>query len=207
MLNTTNRIMAIAACAAALTASGCSNLPQTAATDSRLSPAAGQAVVIGKFRLVKNGAEVNLGDGFLANKAVLHVEDSAGREQLSAAVGPNGEFTWALEPGSYQLSGIDFMVRGQRMNVDSRFEFDATSTAEATYVGTITLQTSFDSGYYGLNGVIDNYSIVDDCFTDCDGILARIGMPEGSAEVSLVRADEQLLSNNRPAAKATGTPE
>ena len=204
MLKISHRITAIAACAVALTASGCSSLPQTAATDSA---AAGQAVVIGKFRLVKNGAEVNLGSGFLANKAVLHVEDSAGRERLSAAVGPNGEFTWALEPGSYQLSGIDFMVRGQRMNVDSRFEFDATSTTEATYVGTITLQTSFDSGYYGLNGVIDNYSIVDDCFTDCDGILARIGMPEGAAEVSLVRADEQLLSNNRPAAKATGTPE
>lgn len=184
-------LLTAAACTLAMAlTTGCASLPEGN------SSMADSTVAIGKFRLVRNGNDIALGKGFAANKAVLHVSNLDSGKSFTADVGPDGEFSWLLKPGSYELSGMDFLVRGQRMNVDSRFRFDV-SASGATYVGTITLETTFANGYYGLSGNIDHYSIVDECFSDCNGILARIGLPADSAAISLARAGDQLVSQQR----------
>lgn len=192
-MNTLNahKLLAAAACAVALAATtGCASLPEASTMQ------ADSTVAIGKFRLVRNGDDVALGDGIVANRAVLHVDGLDTGESFTADVGPNGEFYWPLEPGRYELAGMDFLVRGQRMNVDSRFRFDVADSG-ATYVGTVTLETTFENGFYGLSGQIDNYSIVDDCYLDCSNILARLGMPQDSAAVSLARAGDRLVSQKQ----------
>ena len=148
------------------------------------------AVVLGKFRLVKNGEDVPLGNGIFANNATLHLYCADSEKEVNAKVGPNGEFAWALEPGSYRISNIEFMVRGEPFAPATSFEFVADANNEATYVGTITLVTTGESGYYGLDGVIDSSSIDDDCDSDCAGMLARLDMNQDAATVSLIRAEK-----------------
>ena len=187
-----NGILMPAACAlAALTMAGCSHTM----IDSPLAADSGKALVIGKIELVKNGTEVKLGNGFFASQATLSLVNTNSLTRKTVDVGPGGEFAWALEPGRYRLSGIGFMVRGERIDVAGNFAFDASTDNAATYIGTINLQTTFDSGYYGLSGVIDSYTVSNDCSRDCAGILSRMGMPADAATVALLQPDQQLVSS------------
>ena len=148
------------------------------------------AVVLGKFQLVRNGEQVALGNSIFANNATLHLYCEDSQEEIKAKVGPNGEFAWVLKPGSYRIANIEFLVRGESFAPKTNFEFVADEANDATYVGTITLVTTFESGYYGMDGVIDSSSIADDCATDCPDMLTRLDMDKDAAKVSLIHAAE-----------------
>ena len=171
--------------------SGCSTTVKSMQTGQDLAAQSTEtdaAVVLGKFRLVKNGEEVPLGTSVFANNATLHLVCDDSQEEIKAKVGPNGEFAWVLKPGNYRIANIEFLVRGDSFAPSTRFEFVANAENDATYVGTITLVTTFESGYYGLDGVIDSSSITDDCATDCPEMLTRLDMDKDAATVSLIHA-------------------
>ncbi len=153
-------------------------------------------VVFGKFRLLRNGNEANLGDGIFASSATLHLYDQGERREIAGKVGKGGEFAWVLAPGQYRVSSIGFDNRGERAETGTDFSFTVSAGNGAIYVGTITLETTFDSGYFGLNGVVDRYTISDDCANDCADRLARLGLSSETATVSLLQQEGQLARTN-----------
>ena len=145
--------------------------------------------VFGRFRLIRNGEDVRLGEGFFANHATLHLHAPGESAPIKGKVGKNGEFAWALGAGQYRVTGIEFMARGDRFTVSTEVAFTASGKHRAAYLGTITLETALESGYHGMDVTAERYSVSDDCETDCDRMLADLGMPEGSATVALMRAE------------------
>ena len=150
-------------------------------------------LVFGRFRLIRNGEDVRLGEGFFANHATLHLHAPGEAAPVKEKVGKNGEFAWVLDAGNYRLTGIEFMARGERFTVSTDVAFTASGKHRAAYLGTITLETSLASGYHGMDVRAERYSVSDDCETDCDRMLADLGMPEGSAAVVLMRAETASL--------------
>ena len=154
-----------------------------------------EKVVFGKFRLVQNGEEVTLGKSIFANSATLRlVKDGAGRE-IVGKVGNDGEFAWALQPGEYQLSSIAFKHRGETIEPDTSFVFTVSADHDASYVGTITLQATSDSGYHGTNVMVERFTVSNDCEAECGKVLGALGMTEDAATTSLLHWETQVASN------------
>ena len=112
-------------------------------------------VAFGKFRLVRNGYEMKVGEGIFANSATLQVYDADGDREMKGKVGRNGEFSWALEPGSYRIVSVGFKYHGERVAPPANFAFEVSAGHKATYVGTIMLEVSFEAGQYGTTGTVD----------------------------------------------------
>ena len=178
--------------------SGCATTAKSIDSDATLAKAASStdAVVFGKFRLIRNGHEANVGDGIFATTATLHLYQDGAGKAIVGKVGDDGEFAWALAPGQYRVSSIGFDNRGERAETDTDFTFTVSADHDAVYVGTITLETTFDSGYFGLNGAVDRYTISDDCMSDCSDRLARLGLSADAAAVSLLQQEGQLARSN-----------
>lgn len=154
-----------------------------------------EKVVIGKFRLVRNGEEVDFGEGVFANSAKLHIYQDGANQEIVGKVGRDGEFAWVLEPGDYMLSSIAFKHRGETIEPAANFAFTVSADHDASYVGTITLETTFSSGYYGTSGVIERFFISNDCATECGKMLGDLGMADTLAATSLLHWETQVASN------------
>lgn len=152
------------------------------------------AAVIGKLKLLKNGEQIVLGPGLLANPAKLTLIDTATQERQRLKVGKDGAFSSRLAAGQYRLTDIEFLVRGERVNAQGNFLLTVADSQAATYVGTVTLQTTFESGHYGLSGSVDGYSIANDCAADCARMLSRLGLADESVTVALMRPNQELVS-------------
>jgi hypothetical protein len=191
MNGSTRKIFATAAicCLALAGIAGCANTAQNidSTADLAKATAASDAVVIGKFRLVRNGQEAKLGTGVFANSATLHLYQSDGNEKYVGKVGQDGEFAWVLKPGSYRVSNIGFYNRGERVEPVTDFTFTVPAGQEAIYVGTITLETTFDSGYHGVNGTVDSYTVANEFETDCENRLEKLGLSADSVTVALMQ--------------------
>jgi hypothetical protein len=196
---TRKHLVTLSSIVAVFALSACGMTARTVDTGAELAKetvAATDAVVFGKFRLLRNGNEANLGDGIFANSATLHLYDQGERREIAGKVGKGGEFAWVLAPGQYRISSIGFDNRGERAQTDTEFSFTVAAGKDAVYVGTITLETTFDSGYFGLNGVVDRYTISDDCANDCADRLARLGLASDAATISLLQQEGQLARTN-----------
>jgi hypothetical protein len=179
--------------------SGCANTAKTIDSGAELAgatSAAADTVVFGKFRLVRNGHEAKLGTSLFANTATLHLYERNGNEQFVGKVGQDGEFAWVLKPGTYRVSGIGFYNRGEKVEPVTDFTFDVPENERAIYVGTVTLETSFDSGYLGVNGTVDSYTIANDCATDCASRLENLGLPADGVMIALMQDNSRYARRN-----------
>lgn len=177
--------------------SGCAVTVQSIDHADQLAQAAdvtAEKVVFGKFRLVRNGEEVEFGDSVFANSAKLHMYQDGTDQEIVGKVGRDGEFAWALEPGDYTLSSIAFKHRGETIEPATNFAFTVSADHDASYVGTITLEATFNSGYYGTSGVIERFYIKDDCAADCDKMLGELGMATTATASSLLHWETQVAS-------------
>lgn len=181
--------------AAFTTLSGCGTIAESVSAGDKpvVDSVNTDTLVFGRFRLIRNGEDVRLGEGFFANHATLHLHAPGEAAPIKGKVGRNGEFAWALDAGKYRVTGIEFMARGDRFTVSTAVAFTASGKHRAAYLGTISLETSLESGYHGMDVTAERYSVSDDCETDCDRMLADLGMPEGSATVALMRAETASL--------------
>ena len=150
--------------------------------------------VLGKLEVVKNGEPQRLGSSLLANRAKMTLVNTATQQQHRVRVGRDGRFSSRLAPGQYRLSGIDFMVRGEPVTAQSNFVLTVADAAPATYVGTVTLETQFRSGFYGLSGTVDRLAVADDCRADCAPMLSQLGLDEEAVTVNLLRPNLELVS-------------
>jgi len=177
----------------ALVITGCSTT-ETIDSSDRLADVVdgGEKIVFGKFRLVRNGEEADIGDGIFGTTAEIHFVNGDGERGIVGKVGKRGEFAWALEPGSYRVKTIGFDNRGEREEAAAKFAFTVPEDRSAVYLGTITLEASFDSGYYGTNGSVDNFFISNDCATDCAKRLEALGLAIESMTVSVVESGTQV---------------
>jgi len=191
-------VNAITCVAVAALFSGCAMTAQNVDHMDDLAQATdsgAEKVVIGKFRLVRNGQQVEFGDGIFANSAKLHLYQDGADQEIIGKVGRDGEFAWALEPGDYTLSSIAFKHRGETIEPATNFAFTVSADRDASYVGTITLEATFSSGYYGTSGVIERFYISDDCAADCGKMLNSLGMADTIAASSLLQWETQVASN------------
>ena len=151
-------------------------------------------VVFGKFRLIRNGEEADFGTSIFDSLATLHLSRAGSNGEIVGRVGESGEFAMTLEPGLYRVTSISFSNRGQRVKPLTSFTFEVAATDEAIYIGTMTMETTFDSGYYGLNGVVDGYTVRNDCATDCADRLSRLGLSDTQATIQLMQQQGQFAS-------------
>ena len=179
--------------------SGCT-MP-TKSIDSGDQLAAAQAdgnttVVFGKFRLLRNGSEVELNDGMFANSAKLHIYTEDGELEVIGKVGKDGEFAWALEPGEYQLESIRVTNRSETTSPETNFRFAVPVGTKAVYLGTMTLETTLNYGYYGMSGTFDSVTVDNDCSSDCAARLSRLGLASDDSVTSLL-VQQRTLARTR----------
>jgi hypothetical protein len=176
---------------------GCATANKSIESGNDLAAAAtGNPVVFGKFRLIRNGNEARLGSDMLSTTATLTLRKAGSAEEFVGAVGANGEFAWALEPGFYRVARIGFDNRGDRVEPITNFTFRVSGDHEAVYIGTVTLEATFDSGYYGLNGVVDGYAVSNDCATDCAPRLERLGLAADDLATAVMYQPSPVASTN-----------
>ena len=196
----TGKITAISAIlVAAVSLSGCAVTATGSDVDqlnAQTLAAPGETVVFGKFRLIRNGEEAHIDNGFLLTSAAMYLRRAGEPGKIRGKVGHDGEFAWALEPGNYRVSSIRFSNRGERVEPITNFSFSVAGDSEALYIGTVTLETTFDSGFYGLNGVVDGYSVRNDCSRDCAARLENLGLDASDATVSLLAQPSPMASAN-----------
>jgi hypothetical protein len=188
-----------------VTAAGCllAGLSGCASTASHIDSAdelARQAddtaatVVFGRFELLRNGHTVDFGDGIFASSATLNLNESGSVKPIVGHIGRDGEFAWLLEPGTYQVTSIGFRYHGQKIQPPTGFTFTVPEGYRSSYVGTITLETSFDRGLLGTRARVDRYLIDDDCAAVCEARLTRLGLTADSSTRALFSWDRSLAA-------------
>ncbi len=194
MTRLTKNIIVVLAALAATALAGCSTTAGTIDNGNKLAKASNgsDSVVFGKFTLVRNGEEAKLNDGMFATTASLHIVGENGQGKVIGRVGKDGEFAWALAPGDYRIAAMDFDNRGEREEAASDLTFSVPADGKPVYIGTIRLEASFDSGWYGTNGAVDDTYVKNDCATDCARRLEALGLPASSMHVDVVEAEYQL---------------
>ena len=153
---------------------------------------AAETVVFGKFRLIRNEHEVTLGEGLLANTAKLHLEKVGTDGEIIGKVGAGGDFAWALTPGTYRITRVDFKYRGEDYDPEANFAFEVSGEGDAAYIGTITLEAQFAPRQYGTIGLVDRFTVSNDCDAECGIRLTRLGLETDAMSASLVHWDSGL---------------
>lgn len=156
---------------------------------ARASSGTSHPVVFGKLEFVRNGERVELGEGLMATTAKVQLFDEEGNRQIVGGVGHDGEFSWVLEPGTYQVARIGFRYQGQNVEPETSFQFTVSPDHDATYIGTISLEATMDSGYMGVNGTVDKFTVWNECASDCESRLTELGLSDNNSTMSLFRWD------------------
>jgi hypothetical protein len=152
----------------------------------------GKAAVFGKFELVKNGQQVRIGEGLFAHHATLLFNEQGADDEIIGKVGRDGEFTWYLAPGDYHVSAVAFSNHGERVEPGVSLNFTVQPDMKAAYIGTIRVESSFDSGYYGTDARLGATTVRDDCWQDCAARLAELNLTEADLYVSILHRPGQV---------------
>lgn len=151
-----------------------------------------ESVVFGKFQLLKNGYETRLGEGLFGNVAFLRLYRASDQEELTVTVKEDGEFSIPLAAGDYYLMSISFKHHGETIEPETNFMFNVSGDYEANYLGTLTLETTFKSGYQGVKGSFDRFIVRNNCNNECDQRLAKLGIPNADTTTSLPEWQEEV---------------
>ena len=169
---------------------------QAAQRAERASQGIQRATVFGRFRLLKNGNEIRLGDGYFSNFAALRLYRPADQEEFTGRVEADGEFAFDLAPGEYYLMSVAFRHRGETIEPETNFVINVSPDYAATYVGTLTLETTFSSGYAGMQGTFDRFVVSNDCAADCNRRLASLGLGNEGMTVDLPEWKDQVAQGH-----------
>ena len=191
-----NMIVTIAGILAAALLAGCGTTASIESREDFANHASTGTVIFGKFRLIRNGTEANVGNSLFGTTVLIQVDNDRPEHSIVGKVGDDGEFAWALEPGNYVISSIAFDNRGERQETDAHLAFTVSGDHKAVYIGTITLEASLDSGYYGTNGSVDDFQISNDCGSECQARLQALGLSTNDMTVSLMQEQYQLARTN-----------
>ena len=113
---------------------GCATATSSIESGNDIAAAAtGNPVVFGKFRLIRNGNEARIGNDLLSTTATLTLKQAGSAEEFVGAVGADGEFAWALEPGFYRVASIGFDNRGERVALEKPFATGEISAEDSKY--------------------------------------------------------------------------
>ena len=192
-----NITVTIGSVALAMTLAGCSTTASLENGDDLAKSVNGsETVIFGKLRLVRNGANVDLSDGMFATTATLQLDNASRDHSIVGKVGKDGEFAWALYPGEYRVTSIGHDNRGQHVKTDTGLVLTVPAGEDAVYVGTITVEASFEYGMHVPRGEVEQFRINNDCATDCAARLESLGMSGDDMTVSLVTEQYQLARTN-----------
>ena len=169
---------------------GCANTAPTITSTDELA-GTGDRVVFGQVQLIRNGTPVQFGDGLMANTAVLNIYDPDSNRKFVGKLGEDGEFSWALPSGTYEVESVAFRMHGQTVEPETSFTFTVSPDFDATYLGTVKIEGSFNGGYAGVTGTVDRFVVQDNCASDCQRRLDQLGMTNQASTSSLFRWDQQ----------------
>jgi len=155
------------------------------ASDDVLMNSYDRVVVFGKFRLLKNGYETKFGDGLFGNVAALVLYRVDDQEEITIRVGKGGEFSGRLAPGDYYVMNVSFKYRGETIRPETNFLINVAGDSGANYLGTLTLEATFSSGYNGTKGSFDRFLVADECASVCERRLAELGLESTDVTTSL----------------------
>ena len=141
------------------------------------------------------GGGVAVGEGLFANHATLLFNRQGVDETVTGKVGSEGEFTWWLAPGEYHVSAVTFSNRGERIEPALSLNFTVHPEVKAVYIGTVTIDSSFDSGYYGTDARLDSTTVRNECRADCAARLEALGLDKGDMSVSILHRPGHVASN------------
>ena len=197
-------VISIACAIAVAGLSGCSTTGRhidSGAELAKISSSASDTVVFGQFRLIRNGQEVRQGEGLFGSSARLTLIGE-GQREIVGKVGRNGEFAWVLPPGEYSVSSLSFGNYGDRnprarLETPTNLSFTVSADKDAAYIGTITLEATLDSGYYGVNGTFDRYTVSNDCGAVGADRRAALGLTADDVAVSLLRQEGRMAASSR----------
>ena len=181
---------------ASVAVSGCATSARSIDSGAELAKAemtSQEVLVFGKFTLHRNGETVSLSDSVFGNAVTMHLRRNGSDARIAGAVGRDGEFAWALEPGDYTIAKVSFMNRGERFEPNADFRFTVVADSDTVYIGSIALESTFEYGYYGLNGTDYSYRIANDCESDCAGRLSRLGLSASAPVVALPTAESRIV--------------
>lgn len=154
-----------------------------------------QVVVFGKFRLLKNGYETELGGGIFGNVAALRLYRVDDQEEIRIKVGKGGEFSQRLAPGDYYVMNVSFKYRGETIRPDTNFMFNVSGDSSVNYLGTLTLEATIGSDYNGTKGTFDRFLVADECASVCERRLAELGLNNADITKSLPAWQTQVAMN------------
>lgn len=172
---------------------------ETAEELARASDGSAGTLVFGRFQLVRNGHDVQLGGGIFANTARLYLQEADERREITGSVGRDGEFAWMLAPGSYRITSIGFRHHGQNIEPMTNFTFTVPDGHRASYAGTIRLEATLDRNYLGTRARVERYTISNDCATECPQRLDEVGLSADEATVALFDWQQQVALTSPPA--------
>ncbi len=144
-----------------------------------------RVTIFGQFRILKNGREAKLGEGFFGNPAALRLYRAADQEEMTVKVGKNGYFSRELAPGDYYVMSVAFKHQGETVAPDTNYLIRVSGDYETSYVGTITLETETTGGYMGSKGEVKRFVVTNDCPSECDMLLAQLGLQGATTTTSL----------------------
>ena len=150
-------------------------------------------LVFGKVRWVQNGQEIKVGKNLFGNIIEFQVYPAATRRRQIARVGENGQFSWALPPGEHHVPAINLSSGASSFVVPVFIHLIVPEDCEASYAGTLTLETTLKQGWLGADSTLDRMSVADDCDEMCASMLEKLGLPASAARVSLLQPDLQQL--------------
>lgn len=195
-------ILALAVAGLMAVSAGCGTTAPNIESQEELAEAMseeGGVVVFGRVRWIKNGEELEIGGGILGNLVELHVYPAGSDDQIIASVGAGGQFSWVLQPGVYRIPMISFIHRMNSYLGVSFIRFTVPAEGQASYAGTLTIETSYETGWLGAKMSIDRFSVAEECEADCGAMLAQLGLPDDAAEVGLMEFDPEMLERWRKA--------
>ncbi len=151
-----------------------------------------EVLVFGTFELQKNGYTVKMRDGLFGNSATLHLRHAETWAEETVQVGDEGLFATELAPGEYYITSVEFRLQSQVVKPETDLRLTVKDSHDANYVGTLTMRTRIESGYYGASGEVEQVAIRDNCNEECPDLLERLGAEDASMAVSLPTAGQRV---------------
>jgi len=154
-----------------------------------------QSLVFGNILWIENGQQKTIGTsifGFYIKPSLLRLEDKA---RILCDVGENGDFVWALEPGTYVINKMEYRDTwsGNYFFVP-KVAFRVAETGATIYIG--QLEVNFETKRDLIGGLSGQakFSINDHSPQVYEKFSKENGLPKKSIEKALMVHDTRLPS-------------
>jgi hypothetical protein len=197
-LNKTTKILfrllasLLLACALTSCISTAKNLTHDKAT-TQTALSEGKSVVFGRIHWLENGKEKKIGRGmfdFYIKPSLLRLED---KSRTLCDVGENGEFVWALSPGTYVINRMEYRdTWSGNYFFLPQIAFRISEPQKTYYIGTLEAEVETKRDFIGGLSMKANFFIVDQSDQAYHDNAAQNGVDQDSIVKALMVHEKGL---------------